>query len=316
MTGGKPNVPAVSVAMAAKNYARFLPAAIGSVLAQTWGDWELVVVDDGSTDDTPRVIRPYLADPRIKYVRSDRLGQARAKSLAARLGRGPIVAFLDADDVWFPTKLEKQLAILRAQPDVGVCFCRRSLIDEDGRPLPALPAPPIPRGRVLTDIFLRNFVCFSSTLVRREVLDRVGLFDLEWELSIDYDLWLRAARHYEFDYVDEELVLYRTGHGNLSKRLADRVAVADSIMTRAIDRRGLGAELPPAAIAEGYTSTYIALAYTLRPSEPLAAARWYWEALKWPARRGEVARGLVASALAWVRGRRTTGAAENAAVNR
>ncbi len=313
--------PTVSVVMAAKNYARFLPAAVESVLAQTFADWELLVVDDGSTDHTPDAVAPFLADPRVRYVRSDRLGQPRAKNLGAGLSRGEVVAYLDADDAWKPTKLEKQLALLRDRPAVGVCFCLRSLIDEQGNPLPGArggttPPPPPPRGHILPDIFLRNFVCFSSVVVRRRVFDHVGGFDPEWDLSIDYDLWLRAARHYEFDYVDEELVLYRTGHGNLSKRLADRVATADAIMTRALYRRGLADELPRELVGEGYASTYRALGYTLRHSEPLTAAGWYLRALAWPGRRIEAAKGLAASLLAWARGKREPGAAENASANR
>jgi glycosyltransferase involved in cell wall biosynthesis len=234
--------------------------------------------------------------------------------LGARLSRGEYIAYLDADDAWRPTKLEKQLALLHARPEVGVCFCRRSLIGEQGEPLPGND-PPAPRGRVLPRIFLRNFVCFSSVMVRRRVFDHVSGFDPEWDLSIDYDLWLRAARHYEFDYIDEELVLYRTGHGNLSKRLSDRVATATAIMNRAVFRRELQYELSHELIGEGYASTYCALGYTLRSAEPLTAAIWYVRALAWPGRRREAARGLAASVLAWLRGKRETGAAENATAN-
>ena len=309
--------PAVSVVMAARNYARFLPAAVESVVRQTFPDWELVIVDDGSTDDTAAAARPFLADRRVRYVRSDRLGQSRAKNLGIGLTRGEFVAFLDADDAWLPGKLERQLAALATDPNVGVCFTRRTLIDEAGLPLPTQPRrDPLPSGRVLSELFLRNFVCFSSVVVRRRVFDHVGVFDPEWDLAIDYDLWLRAARHAGFAFVDDELVLYRTGHGNLSKKLADRVATATSIMTRAVFRRGLRDELPTATVAEGYASTFRALGYTLRPSEPLTAARWYLRALAWPGRRVESAKGLAATLLAWARGRRESAAGENATVNR
>ena len=113
-------LPLVSVVMAAKNYARFLPAAVESVFAQTFADWELLVVDDGSSDDTPAAVRPYLSDPRLRYLRSDRLGQPRAKNLGIGLSRGEYVAFLDADDAWERTKLGKQLALFRNRPDVGL----------------------------------------------------------------------------------------------------------------------------------------------------------------------------------------------------
>jgi glycosyltransferase involved in cell wall biosynthesis len=301
--------------MAAKNYARFLPEAVESVVAQTAPDWELLVIDDGSSDDTPAAVRPYLADRRVRYVRSDALGQSRAKNLGIGLSRAPLVAFLDADDAWAPTKLEKQRAAFAADPDVGVVFSRRSLVDESGAPLPVT-APAAPHaGRVLRAVFAQNFVCFSSAVVRREVFARVGRFDPEWDLSIDYDLWLRVAGRYRFAFVDEELVRYRTGHGNLSRKLRDRVDTALSIMRRAEARYAVAADVPAAAIADGYASTCQTLGYVLRASEPGAAVRWYLRALKWPARRVVSLKGLVASTLAAARGKRVAGGRENATEN-
>jgi glycosyltransferase involved in cell wall biosynthesis len=306
--------PTVSVVMAAKNYAQFLPAAVDSVLAQTMPSWELIIVDDGSTDATPAAVLPYLVDSRIRCVRSDQLGQSRAKNLGAALSRGEFIAYLDADDVWLPTKLEKQLAILQAKPQVGVCFSRRMLIDERGQILPNRDRPPV-RGQVLDKIFLQNFVCFSSVMLRREVFDRVGRFDPEWDLSIDYDLWLRVARHFEFDFVDEELVQYRTGHGNLSKKLADRVATAMSIMHRAVFRRGLQHQLPERTVAAGHASTCRTLGYVLREAEPLTAARWYAKAFAWNDARWQSFKGLMACLKVLLTGRRTPGSAENASAN-
>lgn len=306
--------PTVSVVMAAKNYARFLPAAVESVFAQTYPDWELLVIDDGSTDATPAAVRPYLADPRVRYVRSDRLGQSRAKNLGIGLSRGRFVAFLDADDAWQPIKLAKQLALFDSS-DVGVAFCRRSLMDEEGTTLPQKPTPAPPTGRVLTPIFVQNFVCFSSVVVRREVFSAVGAFNPEWDLSIDYDLWLRVARDYGFAFVDEELVAYRTGHGNLSKKLADRVATALSIMHRGETRYGIGDTVPVSVIAAGYASTCRTLAYVLRRAEPLASARWCLRALGWPDARVASAKGLAAALVAWARRTRDAGAAENATAN-
>lgn len=305
----------VTVVMAAKNYARFLPEAITSVLAQTWTDWELLVVDDGSTDDTPAAVRPYLADRRVRYVRSDRLGQARAKNLGVRLSRGRFVAFLDADDVWEPAKLERQLPRF-ARPQVGVVYSGRALIDEAGRPLPVPLAPPPPRGRVLAELLIRNFVCFSSAVVRRDVFDHVGGFDPQWDLAIDYDLWLRVARRYEFESVDEPLVRYRTGHGNLSRRLLDRVETALAILHRHRAWYGWPEDVPAAAVAEASASTCRTLAYVLRAAEPASAVRWYLRALTWPSRRGAALKGLLAAGLRGLTGSRGPLAAENAAVNR
>jgi glycosyltransferase involved in cell wall biosynthesis len=298
--------PTVSVVMAAKNYARFLPAAVESVFAQTHADWELVVIDDGSTDDTPAAVRPFLADPRVRYVRSDKLGQSRAKNLGIRLSRGDIVTFLDADDAWRPTKLEKQLALLR--DDVGVVFCGRELIDEAGNKLAKQPVANTPTGRVLDRMFVQNFVCFSSAMVRRQVFDHVGNFDPQWDLAIDFDLWLRVARYYSFDYVPEPLVLYRTGHGNLSQKLSDRVATALSIMHR--HRAGIAAD----AMAEGYASTARTMGWVLRSAEPTTAWGWYARALAWPHRRFDSLKGLVASIRNIFRRREST-AAENLTAN-
>ncbi len=303
--------PTVSILMAAKNYARFIGEAIDSALAQTAADWELVIVDDGSTDDTGTVVRPYLADARIRYVRSDSLGQSRAKNLGTGFARGEFIAFLDADDAWFPTKLEKQLALMREHPQVGVTYTQRELIDEAGASL-GFRNEALPGGRILSTMFLQNFVCFSSALVRREVFETVGVFDPALDLSIDYDLWLRAAPHFEFRPIDEVLVKYRTGHGNLSKKLADRVATAIGIMDRAVRRN---AELPPRTVAEGYVSTCQTLGYVLRSSEPCTAATWYASALKWPSGRRASLKGLAACGLRWMSGKRAAGSAENASAN-
>lgn len=306
--------PTVSVVMAAKNYARFIGQAVRSVFNQTFADWELVVVDDGSTDHTPQAVKPFLGDPRVRYVRSDKLGQPRAKNLGLRLSRGEFVAYLDADDAWEPTKLAKQLEVLRERPEVGVCFTSRVLMDEQGNVTQAdgqLSVGVQPLN--LQSVFLSNRICFSSVVVRRAVFDQVGGFDPEFDLSIDYDLWLRVARHWRFANLPEPLVRYRTGHGNLSKKLWDRVDTALAIMTRAV-RRGSG-ELPRAVVAEGYSSTCNTLGYVLRPSEPLTAARWYARGLAWGGEPVRSAKGLAAAALRWASGKRTAGAAENASVN-
>jgi glycosyltransferase involved in cell wall biosynthesis len=300
--------PTVSVVMAAKNYAKFLPQAVASVQAQTFTDWELIIVDDGSTDQTPEVVKPFLQEERIRYFRSDKLGQSRAKNLGVKLSQGRLIAFLDADDAWHADKLSLQVEFLRQHPTVGVCFTRRILMDESGNTRPAND-PPAPSGAVFNEIFLRNFVCFSSVMIRREAFEQVGGFNPTWDLSIDYDLWLRISPLYEFQQLDEPLTLYRTGHGNLSKKLADRVSTAFAIM----DQRDW--DLPRSILREGYASTYRSLAYVMRSSEPRTALRLYWQALiEGGVAQKEVWKGAARTVLNLFR--RSFSNSENATVNR
>jgi glycosyltransferase involved in cell wall biosynthesis len=266
--------PSVSVIIATYNYGRFLAAALDSVLAQTFTDWEAIVVDDGSTDNTAEVVSPYLADPRIRYYRTDHLKQPRAKNAGIRAASGPLVAFLDADDRWMPTKLDRQVALFRTDPELGVAYTRRLLMDEDGVLLPATQSE-LYRGQVIRQLFKDNFVCFSSSMVRRAVLDRVGLFDERIELAIDYDLWLRIARDYRFDYVDEPLVLYRTGHANLSRRGEERLLIALGIMGRFLEQDSSRELLSRQVIRQSYAETYLHVGQAKARRSMFAALPWH-----------------------------------------
>src|SRR5262249_35109507 len=152
-------------------------------------------------------------DRRVRYHRTPHLGQPGAKNTGIRLARAPLLAFLDADDLWLPTKLERQAALFRDNPLLGVVATERLVMDEQGR-LVEYRTAPVHRRQVLEPMFRGNFVCFSSAMVRRAVFDAVGLFDEGLALAIDYDLWLRAATRFHFDYVPEPLVKYRVGHAN------------------------------------------------------------------------------------------------------
>jgi glycosyltransferase involved in cell wall biosynthesis len=292
--------PAVSVVVASRNYARYLGGAIRSVLEQTWTDLELRLIDDGSTDDTMDVVRPFLADPRVFYHRTDGLGQPRAKNLGIQLSRAPIVAFLDGDDEWLPRKLERQLLLFR-DPAVGVAYTRRVLMDAAGNDLPT-PVGIFARGLVYDALLAQNFVCFSSAAVRREVFESVGLFDPSLPLAIDYDFWLRAARHFEFDCVDEPLVRYRTGHTSLSSRITERVAVVLSILRRSLVRRRNAESADEAAQAEAWGSTCRTMGFVVRDQQPVAAAKWYARAARHDGKWVAAARAIAGSLLRRPRG--------------
>jgi len=271
-------MPVVSVVVATRNYGHYLAGALQSVLNQTFRDLEVIVIDDGSTDDTPDVIRPFLADPRVRTQRTDGLGQSRAKNLGIQLSRAPLIAFLDGDDEWLPRKLDHQIPLFE-NPAVGVVYCRRTLMDADGREL-STPRTEFARGRVYDHLLAQNFVCFSSVVVRRDVFESVGMFDPALQLSIDYDLWLRVAQHYEFDFVDKPLVRYRTGHGNLSSRIAERLKTVLSILRRSLDRRKNAEIATEKAQARAWGSTCRTMGYVMRGEKPLAAAGWYVSAAR------------------------------------
>jgi glycosyltransferase involved in cell wall biosynthesis len=273
--------PAVSVVIPTYNYGHFLAGALDSVLAQTFRDFDIVVVDDGSTDDTPEVMKPYLKLPFVKYVRTPHraCGCSAPKNTGVRESSGELLAFLDADDRWLPTKLEKQVALFRAGgPDLGVVYTRRSFIDPDGRPIPGKQRKAL-RGDVLAAMFHRPFVCWSSCMVPRRVFDDVGLTDESLRNSEDYDLWLRVGMKYRFDFVDEALVLYRTGHANMSRRVAERMVYVRRIIYRFLDERGGRERLPKSLVrhvlAEHFCDTAAAEGWSLKPR----ALAWYGRAL-------------------------------------
>lgn len=270
--------PRVSIVVATYNYARFLGGALESALAQTFRDLEVVVVDDGSTDDTAGAVRPFLADGRVRYVRTDHRGQPQAKNTGVRLARAPLVAFLDADDRWLPAKLERQLALFDADPGLGVVYARRLLIDEEGWPL-EYEQPVLHRGDVIEPLFERNFLCFSSVLARREVLEQEGLFDDSLPLAIDFDLWLRVARHYRFDYVDEPLIEYRVGHASLSRRQEERLRRVLKIMRRFLDERGGRERVRPAVARRAFAGMYCDLAVATLERSPWVSLAWTLRAL-------------------------------------
>jgi glycosyltransferase involved in cell wall biosynthesis len=292
--------PRVSVVIATYNYGCYIRGAIESVLAQTLQDFEIIVVDDGSIDETPELVRPFLDDARVRYLRTDHLGQPAAKNAGIRAATGRYVAFLDADDLWLPTKLEKQVALFeRSGPEVGVVICRRRWIDEQGNLLPYGERSP-QRGDVLAQIFHRPFICFSSSMIHRDVLEDVGLFDESIPMSIDYDLWLRIALRYHFDFVDDPLVLYRTGHANLSTRLSERIWCVRKIIYRFLDELGGRARLDPSFVRMVLAEHCCDIAVSAGQGRPWFRFLWYLRALGYRPHHAPAWREL---ALGWCPGR-------------
>lgn len=211
----------VSVITATYNMATHIAETMQAILAQDYDHLEAIVIDDGSTDDTPRVLEPFRADPRVRVVHQENAGQTRAKNRGLEEARGEFVAFCDADDVWRTDKLAKQIPRFD-DPEVAVVFSDIACIDGEGN---ELDIPPMKRaeGRIVPELLIDNFVPFPTAVVRGSVLDEKGGFDEQLSMSIDYDLWLRIAVDWKFAWVREPLANYRIWEGQMSKRTGERL---------------------------------------------------------------------------------------------
>jgi glycosyltransferase involved in cell wall biosynthesis len=224
--------------MPAYNAAATIGAAIESVQAQTRPDFELIVVNDGSTDDTVRRVEPYLEDARVKLISQENLGQPTARNTAIAAARGAYVSLLDSDDLWLRRYLETMEATLHSETDAAVAYTDAWVLDQPtgriaretamSRWHPALP-PTDPPSFLRALLERGNFVFVGAT-IRRSTLDDVGSFRADVQGVEDFELWLRIAAHgYRFARCPVNLAIYRRRPGQVSadrermRRVADRV---------------------------------------------------------------------------------------------
>jgi O-antigen biosynthesis protein len=199
--------PLVTVIIPTYNRADLLPRAIESVRAQTYTHWELFVVDDASTDTTPDVVGR-IVDSRVHYVRhSENRGGSAARNTGLAQAQGDYIAFLDSDDEWLPTKLEKQIGrFAQLAPEVGLVYTGALIVRDNDVQKRQMP---VYRGQLFRKLLLENVVIGggSSPMIKRVVLRIVQSFDENLPARQDIDFWLRIARYYLIDYVDEVLVV-------------------------------------------------------------------------------------------------------------
>src|SRR3989338_5782229 len=207
-------MPVVSIIIPTYNRAAMLCEAIESVLAQTFTDWELIVVDDGSTDQTPEVLAQYVtSDARIRVLCQANQRHPAARNAAIAISQSRYVAFLDDDDLWLPEKLALQVRYMEAPSQPGLSYTLTSNMDASGRVYRVFPEHP---GRTYTELFERNFMACSSVMVRRSCLLRSGFFNTALRRAADYDLWLRIARQEAIEFVPYPLTLYRRHDHNVT----------------------------------------------------------------------------------------------------
>ena len=217
-------LPLVSVVIPAYNAEKFITATLESVLSQTYQKIEVVIVDDGSRDKTVEIVREFAAkDKRIILFQQSNSGVAAARNLAIQKSKGEYIAPIDADDIWYPEKIEKQVkCMLQASPSVGLVYTWTAHIDEEGL-LTGTYHKCNQEGNVLTAMFIEEPIGNASVpLIRRSCLEKVGLYDTMLKKQNaqgleDFDIYLRIAEHYEFKVVPEFLVGYRQVFGSMSR---------------------------------------------------------------------------------------------------
>ncbi|MDY6987490.1 MAG: glycosyltransferase [Thermodesulfobacteriota bacterium] len=207
--------PLVSVIIATYNRADYIGQAVESVLNQTYGRIETIIVDDGSTDNTRDVLRKY--EGRIQYFYQENSERSRARNEGFRRSRGEYIAFLDSDDAWFSTKIEEQARVLNEKAEVGLVYVGVQFIDGQGNPYEGDLSWDEPQRKTLyEDLMTHNIVTgtTSSVMIRRQCLDKAGLFDESMNACEDLDLYRRIAAYCEFYKIDLPLLKFRVHEGN------------------------------------------------------------------------------------------------------
>lgn len=205
--------PLVSIIIPVFNRQRFLIASIESVLSQTYRNFEIIVVDDGSTDDVESIIRSISRD--IRYFWQPHAGVAAARNRGVSEARGQLVAFQDSDDLWHPDKLEMQVALLEREKNSGLVCSAKRAINEDGL-IVGGQWKSLHAGRVTERLFEVMFVTMPSVVVRREILKKVGPFDVNLSVNSDYQYWLRASLVSDFSVIEKPLIDVRRSSSSLT----------------------------------------------------------------------------------------------------
>ena len=211
--------PLVSVVIPVYNQERYVAEAVDSVLRQTYKDVELVVVDDGSTDRTPEILKGY--GDRLRYIRQENAGAASALNRGIEASRGELVGWLSSDDVYEQAKVERQVALFAARPQVSLVYTDFNVIDGSGRVTRTVRSPYYAdRREFIRRLILGNFVNGSSVIARKSALLATGLFDPTMTYHADANMWLRLLKHSDFGHVPDVLLNYRWHAGNASLNVA------------------------------------------------------------------------------------------------
>ncbi|MEY2926560.1 MAG: hypothetical protein RL367_1037 [Pseudomonadota bacterium] len=244
--------PAISVAMSVYNNADFLALAIESILAQTFEEFEFLILNDGSSDESGAIIDRYAAqDSRIRAIHRDNQGLIVSLNELIGESRAPLIARMDGDDVALPDRFEKQIEFLRSHPDYGVTSTWTDDIDGDGNPyLVSGKEPPVTHADFLAAIDDGPLLCHPSVLYRRDLVQQVGGYHAAFKHCEDYDLWLRLAAVTKLGSIPERLMQYRHTLGQVSSRHIIVQQYGAAVSWFALKERQAGRPDPTETLAE------------------------------------------------------------------
>lgn len=269
-------MPKVSVIIPCYNAMKFLPKTVNSVLEQTYQNFEIIIVNDGSTDNIEQWVST-LEDQRVHLVSQVNQGQSAARNTGIKHSSGEYIAFLDSDDLWNPQKIEKQVYLLDANPQVGLVYSWVSLIDEWEQPLGKV-WETCEEGNVWSKLIEGNIIaCGSVPMIRSSCIDVIGLFQKFSFACEDWDFWLRIAAHYPFKVVKQILVYYRASSGSMSRSQSDGLDKKLQEMDESYET----------LIERAFTSAPPELKYLKSRSHALAKLSIAWKALKSPESKDE-----------------------------
>jgi GT2 family glycosyltransferase len=229
--------PTVSVLVPTYDRARYIGAAVESVLAQRFTDLEVIVVDDGSTDETAAILAR-IDDPRLRVLRREHGGIGKALNAGLHVARGRYVARNDSDDLWLPDHLATMVTALDANPALDLVYGRAELIDAEGAPLPGGRGDPLRHpGDPLRSLLHTDYTASVTSVMRRAAIERAGGWDESFATSEDWDMALRIALHGSVQFIDHVVARIRLHDGNatmapshVARALADRLRIVEQIL--------------------------------------------------------------------------------------
>ncbi|MCM1495279.1 MAG: glycosyltransferase [Bacteroides sp.] len=225
----------VSVIIPTYNRAGTLMRSVQSVMEQSYSEWELIIVDDGSTDNTKDIVKPVLEqDVRIRYIYCpENKGQASARNTGIQAAQGEYVAFQDSDDCWLPDKLQLQMSMMKAHPEYGLVY-GQVVYDEGGKL--SVPYPPTDAGtQVFKACLKQNQIGTPTMLVRKAVFDTIGLFDTSLAALEDYELALRITKHFPTGFVAAPVLKAYKSADSVSRDLGNHL-IASSIILKKYEK--------------------------------------------------------------------------------